>query len=123
VGGYAVAWHGFPRATGDMDVWVAVDASNAARLVDAVREFGFDLPDLTPELFLRPDRIIRMGVPPLRLEILTGIDGVTFDECYASRQSVIIDGVEVDVIALDDLKRNKRAAGRHNDLNDLENLP
>ena len=73
IGGFAVALHGYPRATADMDVWVARDRSNAERLVSCLREFGFDTPNLTPELFDDPNRIVRMGVAPLRIEILTEI--------------------------------------------------
>jgi predicted nucleotidyltransferase len=88
-----------------------------------LREFGFDVPELTPLLFQQPRRVIRMGVPPVRIEILTGIDGVAFEECYSRRQTVEIDGIGVDVISLEDLKTNKRAVGRHQDFDDLENLP
>ena len=83
IGGFAVAIHGYPRATADMDVWVARNSANAERIVACLREFGFDTPDLVPELFEAPDRIIRMGEAPLRIEILTDIDGVTFGDCYA----------------------------------------
>ena len=123
VGGYAVGHYGYPRATGDLDIWVAVHDRNVAALVSALREFGFDVPELTPLLFQQPRRVIRMGVPPVRIEILTGIDGVAFEECYSRRQIVEIDGIGVDVISLEDLKTNKRAVGRHQDFDDLENLP
>lgn len=123
VGGYAVGHYGHPRATGDLDIWVAVDDRNAAALENLLRKFGFDVPELSVELLKQPRRVIRMGVPPVRIEILTGIDGVEFTDCYPRRQIAEIDGVPVDLIALDDLKRNKRAAGRHQDLGDLENLP
>ena len=85
VGGYAVGYHGYPRSTGDMDVWVASTEENADRLVKALKEFGFDVPDLDPDLFLEPDRVIRMGHPPLRIEILTSVTGVSFADCYSSR--------------------------------------
>ncbi len=123
VGGFAVAIHGYPRATADMDVWVARNARNADRIVATLREFGFDLPSLNVELFLEPDRIVRMGNAPIRIEVLTSIDGVDFGEC--ARRSIIqmVDGSEVPVIGLDDLKVNKRASGRSKDLADLDNLP
>lgn len=70
VGGYAVGYHGYPRATGDMDIWVAVDPTNADKIAKVLREFGFALPQLTPELFLSEERIVRMGNPPFRLEVL-----------------------------------------------------
>ena len=123
VGGFAVAIHGYPRATADMDVWFARNRTNAERIVACLREFGFDMPDLTPELFEDPKRIIRMGEAPLRIEILMDIDGVTFDECVVRAESQNVDGTLVPVIALNDLKENKRASGRAKDLDDLENLP
>ena len=106
IGGYAVGHYGFPRATGDLDIWVATHDENATRLVDALRRFGFDVPELNKSLFQEPKHVVRMGVPPVRLEISSSIDGV-----------------EVDVISLADLKTNKRASGRHQDLTDLEKLP
>lgn len=121
IGGYAVIYHGFPRATGDMDIWIAMDPENAQRMVDTVRDFGFDTPELSPALFLQ-DRIIRMGNVPLRIEILTHISGVGFDECYRDRIVDKMDGVEVSLINLHDLLANKRASGRHKDLMDIEEL-
>jgi predicted nucleotidyltransferase len=123
IGGYAVAYHGYPRATGDMDVWIATDSQNTQRIVAVLKEFGFDQPALTPELFQQPDQIIRMGLPPVRIEIATGISGVEFPECYSSRIVDVLDGVEVNMIDLAHLKINKKAAGRHKDLDDLANLP
>jgi predicted nucleotidyltransferase len=123
IGGYAVGHYGFPRATGDLDIWIANHDENATRLVDALRQFGFDVPELSKSLFQNAKHVVRMGVPPVRLEILSSIDGVDFEDCYPRRQTVEIDGVEVDVIGLADLKTNKRASGRHQDLNDLEKLP
>ena len=122
IGGHAVAYHGYPRATADLDVWVAVHHANAARLVAALTAFGFSVPELAPGLFLREDRIIRMGVPPNRIEIQTGIDGVRFAECYPRRIAADLDGMRVHFISLDDLKANKRASGRNKDLADLDEL-
>ena len=123
IGGYAVGYHGYPRATNDMDIWIAVHPDNAERMVAVLREFGFDLPELTTDLFLMENKITRMGHPPMRLEISTGISGVEFEECYASRIVDTIDGVEINIIDLPHLKANKKAAGRFKDLADLENLP
>ena len=123
VGGFAVAIHGYPRATADMDVWVARNQANAERMVLCLREFGFDTPDVTPELFEDPDRIVRMGEAPLRIEILMEIDGVNFDDCYSRADEQMVDGSPVPVISLNDLKVNKRASGRPKDRDDLENLP
>jgi hypothetical protein len=123
VGGYAVSYYGYPRATGDMDIWIAIHPRNAQKVVDALKEFGFGLPHLSPDLFLQEQRIIRMGMPPFRLEIFTTISGVDFDECYSKRVVDVIDGIEVKFINLDDLKINKQASGRPKDVNDLQNLP
>ena len=123
IGGYAIGYHGYPRATVDMNVWIAIDPVNAEKVVVALFEFGFNVPELSPELFLKEDQIIRMGVPPFRLEILTTISGVQFAECYAERVVDSIDGVEINIINLEHLKINKKASGRYKDLNDLANLP
>ncbi|UCD50739.1 MAG: hypothetical protein JSW27_24855 [Phycisphaerales bacterium] len=123
IGGYAVAYHGYPRATADMDIWIAVQAANADRVVAALKEFGFDPPELSPELFLQPWQIIRLGVPPVRIEIATTISGVDFPECYAARVEDVLDGVSVSLISLKHLKINKKASGRHQDLADLDELP
>jgi hypothetical protein len=123
IGGYAVAYYGYPRATADMDIWIAIQPKNAKNIVAALKEFGFDLPQLTTELFLQEGRIIRMGVPPVRLEIATTISGVDFAECWASRTVENLDGTPVNVISLEHLKVNKKAAGRHKYLDDLEHLP
>ena len=85
IGGYAVGFYGYPRATGDMDVWIAVNEKNALMMVNALRQFGFDLPDLKKEIFLEEKKVIRMGIPPMRLEILTSIDGVIFETCFKNR--------------------------------------
>lgn len=123
VGGYAVGYYGYPRATADMDVWIAVDPQNAERTVRALERFGMRASELTPELFREKGKVIRMGLPPMRLEIQTDISGVDFTECYARRNRVNVEGMQVNLISLDDLKANKRAAGRHKDLEDLEHLP
>ena len=121
VGGYAVNYHGYPRATGDIDIWVARNRENAMRLAAALHEFGFT--QVSSDTFLVPDSVIRMGVPPLRIEILTSISGVEFAECYGNRTPADLDGVPVNIIDRDSLKKNKRACGRLKDLLDLEQLP
>jgi predicted nucleotidyltransferase len=123
VGGYAVGYHGYPRATADLDIWVEATPSNAEKMEEVLREFGFDLPELRRELFLEQDRVIRMGEPPIRIEILTSLSGVEFAECFAARERAEIEGLQVNVIALEHLKANKKAAGRYQDLSDLEHLP
>lgn len=123
IGGHAVAYHGYPRATGDMDIWIALHPENAQKVVDTLRDFGFDTPDLAPDLFLQDESMVRMGNVPMRIELLTSISGVTFDECYSNRVVDTLDGVEVSIISLADLKANKQASGRYKDLMDLEELP
>jgi hypothetical protein len=120
VGGYAVNYYGYPRATADLDIWIAIHADNARRLTDVVQQFGFASVESTT--FLEPRKVVRMGVPPVRLEILTSISGVEFQECYGRRVDTDWDGVTVPLIDLPDLKRNKQAAGRLKDLLDLEQL-
>lgn len=122
VGGYAVNYYGSPRATGDLDVWIAVNAETASRTAAALRRFGFSQATAKADLFLQPGKIVRMGTPPLRIEILTDIAGVDFAACYARRRRISIDDVEVSMIDLDDLITNKRAAGRAKDLADLREL-
>jgi hypothetical protein len=123
IGGYAVGYYGYPRATADMDIWIAINRQNAEKVVAVLREYGFDLPEISPDLFLEEDRIIRIGVPPLRLEVITSISGVRFEECYAERVPVMVGDVEASLISLHHLKINKKASGRFKDLDDLENLP
>jgi hypothetical protein len=123
VGGYAVGLHGYPRATIDLDVWIRATRDNAGRVLNSLREFGFDLPVLEPTLFTDPRSVVRLGVPPFRIEVMTSIDGVEFEACQARAVGFDLDDVRVPVISLADLKINKRAAGRHKDLADLENLP
>lgn len=122
IGGYAVNYHGYIRATGDMDIWIAIHPDNARKMVSVLKAFGFDHPDLNDELFLHENKIVRMGVPPVRLEIATSISGVEFDECYRSRVVDNLDGVEVDLIDLENLRKNKRASGRPKDLVDFKKL-
>jgi len=123
VGGYAVALHGFSRYTGDMDVWIDATEENANRIVNALTDFGFDASDLDSRIFATPDQIIRFGAEPIRIEILTGISGVEFEECFPGRVTQNMDGLEVPFISLQNLRANKKAAGRPKDLLDLDNLP
>ena len=120
IGGYAVNYHGYSRSTGDLDVWIERSERNAQRLVGALHEFGFRT--ATEDLFLEPDQIIRLGVPPVRIEIHTDISGVDFRECFEGRETAEIEGEPTPTLSLEDLKRNKRASGRMKDLADLEEL-
>jgi len=123
IGGYAVGYHGYPRATVDMDIWIAMNPVNSQKIVTVLKEFGFGLPELSSELFQKEWQIIRLGVPPVRIELATTLSGVDFNECYAERVVDILDGIKVNLISLKHLKINKTASGRHQDLADLENLP
>jgi hypothetical protein len=122
IGGYAVVHYGVHRTTEDMDVWVAMSPENARRLATAVEAFGFGPGTVSPELFLAEDQIIRLGVPPLRLKILTTISGIDFADCYPRRIQSSVDDVDVSFIHLDDLKKNKAASGRSKDRSDLRRL-
>lgn len=123
VGGYAVSIHGYVRATGDMDIVIRATEGNAERVVAAIRDFGFDAPELDAADLLHPRRILRMGSPPLRIEVMNEIDGVEFEGCRRRALEIDLGGVTVPVISLADLRANKLAVGRHKDLDDLENLP
>jgi predicted nucleotidyltransferase len=122
VGGYAVALHGHPRYTKDLDVWVDCSQANAVAILRALAQFGMGSLGLTENDFLVPDQVVQLGYPPNRIDILLSISGVIFDKCYAKRVVVEIDQVKVNFIDLENLKLNKKAAGRHQDLADLENL-
>jgi hypothetical protein len=122
VGGYAVALHGYPRNTKDIDIWLWLDAANAAKLIEALDEFGFGSLGLTVDDFLVPDQIIQLGYPPARIDLITTLPGVEFATCYQSRLEVPIGEVTVNFIDLENLKRNKRASGRPQDVADLANL-
>ncbi len=122
VGGYAVAFYGYPRATADIDIWIATNKENARRMVNALSEFGLKGSEVKESVFLQPGKMIRMGFPPVRIEILTEISGVKFKTCFARRIETKIDGIKVNIISKPDLLKNKKASGRHKDLDDLENL-
>jgi predicted nucleotidyltransferase len=123
IGGYAVSYYGYVRATADLDVWVEPTAINARQVVAALNDFGIKVPELTEAIFIARDQVARIGVPPIRIELLTSISGVEFEECYAHRLNAVIDEITVPVISLEHLKENKKASGRLKDLNDLEMLP
>ncbi len=121
VGGYALAAHGHPRYTGDIDFWVSHEAANIERLLKALREFGFGSLGLAANDF-NADTVIQLGQPPRRIDLLTGIDGVTFADCWTRRETVAFNDVTLNLIGLEDFKANKRAVGRLKDLADLEAL-
>lgn len=123
VGGYAVGVYGYPRATIGLDIWVRSTAENAERILTALREFGFASVVPEPSVFLSERTIVRFGLPPFRIELMTSISGVTYDVCAARVMSVDLGDVTAPFISLADLRTNKRASGRYKDLNDLEYLP
>jgi hypothetical protein len=122
VGGYALALHGHPRYTKDIDVWVWISEQNARNIVKSLQQFGFSNPNLTEQDFLTPGIIVQLGYPPHRIDILTQATGVDFEECYSSRIELEIDGLIICFIDIENLRKNKKALGRLQDLADLENL-
>lgn len=118
VGAYALAAHGFVRATGDMDLWVKTDPGNAARIMAALERFGAPLQQISQQDFETPGAIFQIGVAPQRIDILTLIDAVEFDEAWSERQEVEVAGLKVPVIGRRHLTLNKRATGRPKDLAD-----
>lgn len=123
IGGYAVALHGYPRYTKDLDVWVSATSENIERLLNALSDFGFEETGLQINDFSEPETIIQLGYPPHRIDILNTPKGVDFASCYANMIEVEIDGLTINLIDLADLRKNKSATGRAQDLADLENLP
>ena len=122
VGGYALAAHGHPRYTGDLDIWVRPSERNVQGLLDVLERFGFGSLGLTRNDFLQPGAIVQLGYPPSRIDLLTSIDGVEFDACQARKVVMNISGVDLPIIGLDEFRINKRASGRAKDLADLESL-
>lgn len=123
IGGYAVGLYGYPRATMDLDLWISASPENARNVSASMQSFGFPPNSVPPDAFQNPDAIFRMGLPPVRIELSTSISGVQFSDCWQRAAHKLLDGVPVRVIGLADLKINKRASGRHKDLDDLEHLP
>lgn len=119
VGAYALAAHGLPRATGDIDLWVRPSPENAVRVMTALRRFGAPMTQIEVSDFAKPGVVFQIGVAPQRVDILTEISAVGFEEAWASRIEVEIEGLKISVIGRDHLVRNKRAAGRPKDLVDL----
>jgi len=122
VGGYAVAAHGHPRYTKDLDVWVECTALNAGRVLKALSKFGLADLAISEADFLQEGNVIQIGQPPQRIDLMTAASGLRFEDCYPHRMPVVIDGVAVDFIDLQDLLRNKAATGRAQDKADIEAL-
>ena len=122
VGGYAVGLHGHPRYTGDLDIWLNPTEENAMKILKCVNEFGFSSFNLKVEDFTKEGNIIQLGYPPLRIDLLTEIDGVSFSDCFENRKVVDIDDLKVNFIGYQDLLKNKKETGRPKDLDDIDNL-
>jgi hypothetical protein len=122
IGGFAVAFHGYPRYTKDIDIWLWLNPENANNVVKTLDDFGFKSLGLTIDDFLESDTIIQLGYPPNRIDLIMTAPGVEFDDCYQSRIEEEIDGIKLPFIGLQCLKKNKRATGRAQDLADIENL-
>ena len=122
LGGYAVAFHGHPRYTKDLDVWLELSEENAGKVLQALNDFGFGGMNLTREDFLQKGQVIQLGYPPNRIDLINSPSGVDFAECYASKIEIEIDNLKIPVIDLKNLKKNKKASGRLQDLADLEKL-
>jgi len=122
VGGYAVAVHGYPRFTGDLDVFIALDPQTAEAVAAAFVDFGFSQADIDADTFLIPKSIVEVGHEPLKLHVMNSISGVAFDDAYDRRQTVRLDDLDVPFIGYEDLVRNKSATGRGKDQVDVEEL-
>ena len=122
VGGYAMAAHGHPRFTKDLDVWVWMDPANSKAVVAALAEFGFGSLGLTEADFLTADTVIQLGYPPQRIDLLTTPSGVTFEDCWDGRSTIDIDGLAIPVLGIRGLIANKTAAGRDQDIVDAKVL-
>jgi predicted nucleotidyltransferase len=122
VGGYAVGFYGHPRYTGDLDIWLNPTRQNADLILKSINEFGFPSFKLTQEDFTKPGNVVQLGYPPLRIDLLTEIDGVSFEECFENRKEVMIENLKVNFIGYNDLLKNKKETGRPRDIDDIDNL-
>jgi hypothetical protein len=119
VGAYALAAHGLPRATGDIDIWVRRSAENAAKVLRALSAFGAPLSNLTEQDFISPETVLQIGVEPCRIDILTSIDGIEFDEAWKNKVNITVDEIAIYILSKADLLKNKLAAGRDKDQGDI----
>ena len=122
VGGYALAFHGKPRHTGDLDIWINLSEDNALKMTSVLNEFGMASLGMKKDEFLQKGGITQIGYPPLRIDILNEIDGIGFDEAYPNKLIIDVDGLPVNYIGLDDLIKNKQTSGRSRDLSDIKEL-
>ena len=122
VGAYAMAVHGYPRATVDLDIWVSPSPENAEAVLGALARFGAPVGELTPEDFQAEGTVFQIGVAPRRIDIITSATGLQFDEAFSRSTIVDVGGLDAPVLSVGDLIRNKRATGRTKDLADAETL-
>lgn len=122
VGGYALAFHGKPRHTGDLDIWIDISEDNAEKMTAVIADFGMKSLGITSDDFLQKGIITQIGHPPLRIDILNEIDGVYFQDAYINKLIIDIDGLIINYIGLDDLIKNKQSSGRSQDLTDVKTL-
>jgi hypothetical protein len=122
VGGYAVVAHGYNRFTGDLDVWINPTGENARKILDVLKAFGFGKLKITASDLSSKDKIIQLGYEPLRIDLLTSVEGLQFDNCYKRRSSKKADGIRIHFLGMDDLRKNKKLVGRHRDLEDYTHL-
>lgn len=122
VGGYAVAFHGHPRYTKDLDIWIQPTLENAQKVIQALAAFGFASLNLVASDFAQSDQVVQLGYPPNRIDLITSPDGVDFETCYQSKIESDLDGLKIYWIDLENLRLNKKVSGRSQDLADLESL-
>lgn len=123
VGGYAVAYYGHPRFTGDIDFWIAISAENAKKVIQVLHDFGFAASGLQQPDLMQENIVIQLGYEPVRIDILTSVTGLSFDDCFSRSIKADLEGLLVNFVHLNDLKINKASTGRVKDLGDLEYLP
>ena len=122
VGAYAMAAYGYTRSTGDFDIWVENSSENSVKLYKVLSDFGAPLEDITPETFSNKDIVYQIGVAPVRIDVLTDIDGVSFKDAYKSKHDLVLDGLLLPFISKSDLIKNKRSTGRDRDVLDAQTL-
>ena len=123
IGGYAINMYGYSRPTDDIDIWIKMENDNSKKIKQSLIDFGFDGSNVDADFFVKNNKMLRIGFAPLRLEIMTTIDGVEFDECFKNSVMKKVEDIDIRVISLNDLKKkNKKASGRLKDLDDLHKL-
>ncbi|MDQ3020774.1 MAG: nucleotidyltransferase [Bacteroidota bacterium] len=122
VGAFAMAFHGHPRNTGDIDFWIRNNNLNAGKVFNVIKNFGFPINEISERDFTSSDLIFQIGYPPVRIDILTSVEALNFDESFKNKEVKTIDGLNVNFLNLEDLKINKKAVGRKKDIADLEQL-